>query len=71
MRLHARIYTRDLYQFGLNSHHELEKQEVAFVLTFEAPNGEPSIYNSLRSQLATRVEYATTQDINVDTDIDI
>ncbi|MFC4864014.1 S8 family peptidase [Pseudomonas sp. MAHUQ-62] len=67
MRLHARIFARDLYQFGLNDHHELPEQEVAFVLTFQSPNGEPSIYNSMINELSGYVENAT----NVDVDIEV
>jgi hypothetical protein len=67
MRLNARIFTRDLYQFGLNDHHELPEQEVAFVLTFHAPDDAPSIYNSMVGKLTGYVENAT----NLETDIEV
>lgn len=66
MRLNARIFTRDLYQFGLNDHHELSEQEVAFVLTFHAPDNAPSIYNSMVGQLGGYVENATNIDIDIE-----
>lgn len=67
LRLHARIYARDLYQFGLADHHELPEQEVAFVLTFQAPDNAPGIYNSMVGKLAGYVENAT----NLQTEIEI
>lgn len=67
MRLNARIFTRDLYQFGLTDHHELPEQEVAFVLTFHAPDDAPSIYNSMVGKLTGYVENAT----NLQTDIEV
>ncbi|MNY42452.1 hypothetical protein D3C86_1773410 [compost metagenome] len=67
MRLNARIFTRDLYQFGLSDHHELSEQEVAFVLTFHAPDDAPSIYNSMVGKLTGYVENAT----NIETDIEV
>jgi hypothetical protein len=69
MRLHARIYTRDLYQFNLNSHHELEEQEVSFVLTFEGAEEGSDIYNTMTNKLGTYVESAVIeQSINVSVD---
>ena len=65
--MHARIYARDLYQFGLADHHELPEQEVAFVLTFQAPDNAPGIYNSMVGKLAGYVENAT----NLQTEIEI
>ncbi|MDD0974268.1 S8 family serine peptidase [Pseudomonas fontis] len=68
MRLHARIFARDLYQYGLNDHHGLPEQEVAFVLTFQSPNGEPGIYNSMINELSGYVENATNIDLGVEVD---
>lgn len=66
MRLYARVYTRDLYQFDIENHHELDEQEVAFVLTLEGIEGESDIYNSMSSRLSAQVESAVIeQDINV------
>ena len=61
MRLYARVYTRDLYQFNVESHHALDEQEVAFVLTFEGIDGGPDIYNSMSSRLGAQVENAVIE----------
>ncbi|MBN5270913.1 S8 family peptidase [Serratia marcescens] len=67
IRLHARIFTRDLYQFGLSSHHDLDEQSVSFVLTFKSHDKAPGIYNSMKQNLGTFVEVGTIeQDIDVD-----
>lgn len=67
IRLYARIFTRDLYQFGYSTHHELDEQDVAFVLTFKSDEKDPSIYNSMKQRLANNVEVATVeQDIDLD-----
>ncbi|MCY1436725.1 hypothetical protein D9M71_528570 [compost metagenome] len=62
MRLHARVYTRDLYQFGLESHHDLDEQEVSFVLTFEGAEEDSDIYNSMANRLGTDVESAVIEE---------
>lgn len=67
LRLYARIYTRDLYQFNMSSHHELEEQEVAFVLTFKSIKQDPSIYNSMIRRLGAKVEVGVV-DQNIDID---
>lgn len=68
MRLHARIYTRDLYQFQLHSHHDLTEQEVAFVLSFEGAEEDSGIYNTMTSKLGTSVESAIIeQDVQLNT----
>lgn len=66
MRLNARVFTRDLYQFGLNDHHELPEQEIAFVLTFQAPEDAPSIYNSMVGKLTGFVENATHLEADIE-----
>lgn len=69
MRLHARVYTRDLYQFGLESHHELDEQEISFVLTFEGAEEGSDIYNSMANRLGAEVESAVIEEnILVDSD---
>lgn len=66
MKLYARVYTRDLYQFEMESHHELNEQEVSFVLTFEGEDEGSDIYNSMSTKLGAQVESAVIeQDINV------
>ncbi len=70
IRLYARIFTRDLYQFGYSTHHELDEQDVAFVLTFKSYNDNPSIYNSMKQRLHNKVEVATIeQDIDLDSHV--
>lgn len=67
VRLYARIFTRDLFQFNYSSHHELEEQDVAFVLTFKSIADDSSIYNSMKQQLGNKVEAAVIeQDIMLD-----
>lgn len=67
VRLYARIFTRDLFQFGFSSHHELDEQDVAFVLTFKSHEKDPAIYNSMTQRLGNKVEVASIeQDINLD-----
>ncbi|EQA1173111.1 hypothetical protein AT483_15875 [Escherichia coli] len=67
IRLYARIYARDLYQYGLNNQRELEEQEVSFVLTFKSVSGSSSIYTSMVQQLGVYVESAVIDNhINID-----
>lgn len=66
-RLCARVYTRDLYQFGWNHHSEAGPQEVAFVLSLSAPDKEgESLYNSIVQKLGNLVESAVAnQEIDI------
>lgn len=66
LRLYARVFTRDLYQFGWNHHSQAGAQDVAFVLSLWGGDGEPTIYNSMVQELGTFVESAVlNQDIEV------
>lgn len=58
MRLHARVFARDLYQFGVTSQRELGEQDVAFVLTLKGDSTDSSIYNSTAQRLQNFVESA-------------
>lgn len=61
LRVCARIFARDLYQFGISSNAEVEPREVAFVLTLRAAaqsSGSSSIYNSVAARLGPYVESA-------------
>ncbi|MGV8001770.1 S8 family serine peptidase [Photorhabdus temperata subsp. temperata] len=58
LRLYARIYARDLYQFDMESHRELDEQEVSFVLTFRSNDENSGIYNSMTQRLGAYVESA-------------
>lgn len=68
LRVCARVYGRDLYQFGLNGNSEIEESEVAFALTISAPSAQDSasIYNSVASSLGNYVESAVNDiEVNV------
>jgi len=66
MRLNARIFARDLYQFDMNHHSELPAQKVSFVLTLRSADKNSSVYDSAVRALATDVESAViNQDIRV------
>lgn len=66
MKLCARIFTRDLYQFDMSHHSELPPQEVSFVLTLRAPDGAESIYDSAVNAMKSEIESAVVnQEIHV------
>lgn len=66
LQLYARVFTRDLYQFGWNHHSQAGVQDVAFVLTLWSGDGQPAIYNSMVRGLGTFVESAVVnQDIEI------
>ncbi|QDI18314.1 hypothetical protein FBF86_10175 [Serratia marcescens] len=66
LRLYARIFARDLYQFDMESHRELDEQEVSFVLTFKSSDENSGIYNSMTQKLGAFVESAViNQNIEV------
>lgn len=70
LRVCARIFPRDLYQFGYVGNEQVPPSEVAFVLTLSAPTDAPnraSIYNSLVAGLGNYVESAVSDiDINIE-----
>ncbi|MBF0168947.1 MAG: S8 family peptidase [Alphaproteobacteria bacterium] len=67
MRLRARVYTRDLYQFSKERNADLDPQEVTFVLTLRDGSSNSEIYNSVAQQLGSFVESAVvSQDIEVE-----
>ncbi len=68
LRVCARIFGRDLYQFGIRSNAEIEESPVAFALTISAPpgGGNSSIYNSVATRLGNYVESALNDiEVNV------
>jgi hypothetical protein len=70
MRLHARIFARDLFQFGISSQQELGEQEASFVLTFCDGTDDPAIYNSMARLLRNFVESAVlNQEIVLDASV--
>lgn len=67
LQLYARVFTRDLYQFGWSHHSQAGEQDVAFVLTLRSANGSDSIYNSMVTALGNFVESAViNQEIEVE-----
>lgn len=58
MRLHARIFSRDLFEFDMDTHHEMGEQDVAFVLTLNDGSDSMGIYNSTVQRLGNFVESA-------------
>ena len=68
LRVCARVYGRDLYQFGISGNSEIEESAVAFALTITAPPGQgnASIYNSVAASLGNYVESAVNDiEVNV------
>jgi hypothetical protein len=66
LRLNARVFARDLFQFGYASHHDLGEQDVAFVLTLTDGSNSDAIYNSMAQQLSNFVESAVVgQEIDI------
>lgn len=65
-RLYARVYSRDLYQYGFSHQSEIGPQEVAFVLTLWSADGADTIHDSTVRALGNFVESAVIhQDINI------
>jgi hypothetical protein len=70
MRLHARVFARDLFQYGVSSQRELGEQEVAFVLTLQSLDDGDGIYNSTTQRLRGFVESAVlNQEIEIEGDL--
>lgn len=61
LRLYGRVFARDLYQFGLRDHSELDSQEAVFVLTLVSGDKTPSIYNTTVQELGNFVESAVIE----------
>ncbi|EXL07915.1 S8 family serine peptidase [Aquamicrobium defluvii] len=66
LRVYARIYTRDLYQYGYANADEAPEMDTVFVLSLGTGDEDDDVYNQLRDQLGAFVETAT-----IDTDIDV
>lgn len=71
LRVYARIYARDLYQYNLTGNEDMRPVPVAFVLTLAGADGNKSttpLYNEITSSLGNFVESAVVEqdiDINV------
>lgn len=67
MRLHARVYLRDEYQFGPGANGHVQPLEVAFVLTLSDGTDSSQLYNDMRTLLGNFVESAVIdQEVDVD-----
>lgn len=66
MRLYARVFVRDLYQFGMSRNDDVEPLQVAFVLSLSDGTDGGELYNEMRASLGTFVESAV-----LDQEIDI
>ena len=66
LRVHARLFSRDLYLHGMNSADQVPLLETVFVLSIGTGDESDDVYNELRDALGTFVEAAV-----IDTDIDI
>ena len=66
LRVYARIYARDLYQYGYSSMDETPEMDTVFVLSLGTGDEDDDVYNQLRDQLGVFVETAT-----IETDIDV
>jgi hypothetical protein len=51
LQLYARVFTRDLYQFGWTHHSQAGVPDVAFVLTLCSGDGQATIYNSMNQEI--------------------
>lgn len=67
LKLFARVFMRDLYQFGWTNQSQAGAQEVAFALTLWGKHGPDSIYDSTAQALGNFVESAVVdQDIEIE-----
>jgi len=70
LRLHARVFARDLFQYDLSAQGELGPQEAAFVLTLSGSDPDSAIYNSTAARLGTFVDSAVVdQTVEVNTQL--
>ncbi len=58
LRLYARVYTRDRFQFDFNTNEEAPVHRAAFVLSLVAPDDDPDFYNSAVARMGNLVENA-------------
>lgn len=66
LRVYARLFSRDLYLYGMGSADEVPPLETVFVLSIGTGDERDDVYNELRDELGTFVETAV-----IDTEIDI
>ena len=56
LRLYARVYVRDKFQFGLTANEDAPAQRVAFALSLIAPDGDENFYDATVAQFGNLVE---------------
>jgi hypothetical protein len=67
LRLYARLFARNVEQFGYRTNSELPPVETVFVLSFSDGSNSPGIYNSMAVTLGNFVESAVIdQDIPIE-----
>ena len=67
MRLYARVFARDLYQFGVARNDEVQPLQAAFVLSLSDGTDGSELYNEMRATLGTFVESAVLdQEIEIE-----
>lgn len=67
MRLYARVYARDLYQFGMRSNEDVPPLKAAFVLSLSDGSESDAVYNEMRAMLGNFVESAV---LDIDLDVE-
>ncbi|MCR8548478.1 S8 family peptidase [Salipiger sp. P9] len=66
LRVYARLFSRDLYLYGMNNADEVPPLDTVFVLSIGTGDENDDVYNELRDELGTFVEAAV-----IDTEIDV
>lgn len=64
IRLYARVYTRDRFQFDFTSNEDAPVHRAAFVLSLVAPDDDPNFYNVAVAEMGNLVE--TALDVEVE-----
>ena len=68
LRVYARLFSHDLYLYGMNNANEVPPLETVFVLSIGTGDESDDVYNELRDELGTFVEPAV---IETETETDI
>lgn len=63
IRLYARVYTRDRFQFDWSSNEDAPVHKAAFVLSLVAPDEDPGFYNAAVVQMGNLVENALNVEV--------
>ena len=69
LRVYARMFSRDLYLYGMSGPDEVPPLETVFVLSIGTGDESDDVYNELRDELGNFVEAAIIEtDIDIETD---